>query len=225
MIVSHKANFIFIKTRKTAGTSIEIALSRFCGEDDVITPISPNDEIIRRLTGGKGPSNYEWRPTQKSVVHVSPRVDKFRFFNHMPAAAIRDEIGVVFWDSYYKFCFVRNPWDVVVSRYFFVYRTDPRPPFAEALRCDRRLLDTNYPLYTIDGRVAVDYCGRFERLTSDLHLIGMRLGFGGALLPLPVAKANFRPRGQDYREYYNSADREIVRTRFAKEIEIFGYEW
>ena len=45
MIISHKHKFIFIKTRKTAGTSIELFLSRFCGPEDIITPFqSPENE-------------------------------------------------------------------------------------------------------------------------------------------------------------------------------------
>ena len=47
MIISHEHKFIFLKTRKTAGTSIELALSGLCGPDDIITPISPNDEPLR----------------------------------------------------------------------------------------------------------------------------------------------------------------------------------
>ena len=49
MIVSHKHKFIFVKTVKTAGTSVEIALSRFCGENDIITPIHPPDEELRAV--------------------------------------------------------------------------------------------------------------------------------------------------------------------------------
>ena len=58
MIISHKFKFIFLKTNKTAGASIEIALSKFCGEKDIITPISPEDEQIRRSLGYRGPQNY-----------------------------------------------------------------------------------------------------------------------------------------------------------------------
>lgn len=47
MIISHAHRFIFIKTEKTAGTSLEIALSRYCGSDD-ITPFWEEDEVVQR---------------------------------------------------------------------------------------------------------------------------------------------------------------------------------
>ena len=70
MIISHKYKFIFLKTNKTAGTSIEIALSKFCGPKDVITPISLEDEEIRKELGYRGPQNYlspPWDYTYKGV--------------------------------------------------------------------------------------------------------------------------------------------------------------
>jgi len=45
MIISHKHKFIFIKTRKTAGTSIEIFLSQFCGKNDTLTPIGEGESL------------------------------------------------------------------------------------------------------------------------------------------------------------------------------------
>lgn len=60
MIVSHRHRFIFIKTQKVAGTSVEIALSKFLGPDDVVTPIlDPADEALRRRLGVCGPQNYK----------------------------------------------------------------------------------------------------------------------------------------------------------------------
>jgi hypothetical protein len=58
MIISHKYRTSFIKTAKTAGTSIEMALSRSCGPDDIITPLWKQDEVAKQAMGGRGPQHY-----------------------------------------------------------------------------------------------------------------------------------------------------------------------
>ena len=70
MIISHAHKFIFLKTNKTAGTSIEIALSKFCGPSDIITPISPEDEEMRRKLGYLGSQNYVLPISSYSVYDV-----------------------------------------------------------------------------------------------------------------------------------------------------------
>ena len=59
MIVSHKNRFIFLKTRKTAGSSIEIALSKHCGPEDIITKIAPSEEELRLGLGYRGRQNTQ----------------------------------------------------------------------------------------------------------------------------------------------------------------------
>jgi hypothetical protein len=58
MIISHKHKFIFIKTFKVSGTSMEIALSNYLGKQDIITPINLEDEILRYKKTGIFPKNY-----------------------------------------------------------------------------------------------------------------------------------------------------------------------
>ena len=82
MILSHKYKFIFLKTNKTAGTSIELALSKFCEAEDIITPVTPQDEELRRSLGHPGPQNHcpsfsdysrrDWLVTLRRLKRQSP---------------------------------------------------------------------------------------------------------------------------------------------------------
>jgi len=108
MIISHKHRFVFIKTRKTAGTSMEIALSKYCGPDDIITPISPNDESTRRSLGYRGPQNCEIplsSYSRKAFLKAAYRRRRLSFRNHSSAAFIMKYLDDEKWNSYFKFCF------------------------------------------------------------------------------------------------------------------------
>src|SRR5690554_3175560 len=123
MIVSHKHRFIFIKTRKTAGTSIEIGLSRICGNEDIISPITKVDEKIRASFEGVGPQNYKIPLRSfrsKDIFNSLKRRRLVCFENHMSASDIKYFIGEDIWKSYFKFTFDRNPYDKAVSLYYYL---------------------------------------------------------------------------------------------------------
>lgn len=210
MIVSHEHRFIFVKTRKTAGTSVEIALSRHCGPDDIIAAISPEDEELRRQLGGRGPQH-----------HV---VDGREIHSHARAERIRALVGRDVWRRYFRFSIERNPWDAVVSSYHYHYREDPdrAPSFSEFV--DQVLPTTrwNSPLYRIGGTIAVTEVCRYEHLDEDLERVRRRVGLPP--LELPRAKGGLRD-GRPYRDYYTASEIEQVRTLFAATIEAFGYEF
>lgn len=212
MILSHKNKFIFLKTRKTAGTSIEIALSQFCGDEDIITPISPPDEALRAKLGYRGCQNY-----------LDPRTKEKRFRNHICATKVRDFIGEEIWQKYYKFCFERNPWDKVISFYYYHNKSEPRPSLGEFIFSEKVNVASNYDLYSIDGKIAVDYIGRFENLEQDLEFVCQCLHL--PKLELPQAKTGFRKDRRHYRQVLNAEQRMKIADIFSKEIAYFNYQF
>ena len=215
MIVSHEHRFIFLKTRKTAGTSVEIALSGICGPDDIITPITDTDEELRKANGGRPPQNYT----------APPLTTEGRA--HMPANAVRQVVGADVWERYFKFAIERNPWDAVVSLYYWRIRDITAPQsFEDFVNSGEvpRWASKNAAIYRLQGKVAVDELCRFESLDSDLKGIWSSLGLPGTP-ELPRAKGGFRPREATYRTMYTAETAEHVGAIFASMTDEFGYDF
>lgn len=230
MIVSHEHRLIFLKTRKTAGTSVEIALSDTAGPRDVITAIDPADEEIRQGRGGRGPQNdrlplraYGARKAVKRLLGHPNRA-----YNHMPASEVRRMVGSEMWDGYLKFSIERNPWDAIVSQYHWRNRSVPRerwPTLAEYLTTRHaRLLAHNIDIYSLRGVLAVDHLCRYESLDDDLEQVRRAAGLADALV-LPRAKGDTRTDRGHYREFYSEADRDTVGRMFARTIAATGYRF
>jgi hypothetical protein len=229
MILSHKYKFIFIKTAKTAGTSIEVFLSKQCGPQDIVTPIVPPIQ-------GHQPRNYEGfinpipeildRPGNLfSALHRSI-TNCTKFYNHMPALEVRNRVSADIWNGYFKFCVERNPWDKVLSHYHMhAARAGGALSFDEYLTRGR--FPINYFRYTDrSGRkVIVDRVVRYENLLSDLGEVFARLDvpFDGTLGV--GAKSEYRADRRPYQQVFNNEQRRIVEKAFAKEIELHGYRF
>ena len=229
MIVSHAHRFIFLKTKKTAGTSVELALTELCGPDDVITPLTEIDEA-RRL-GGRGAQNWRlhgWWGSKRPLFRrrwFKYSAADYGFYNHMPAIEARALIDDEVWRSYFKFAFDRNPWDRQVSFYHHRYRNEKVPPsFACFMHDDPRARINNYDIYSIEGGVAVDFIGRYEHLEDDLKVALDRVGLC-LKTELPHAKATFRRTNLPYRNYYDNDTRAIVAQWYAREIALLNYEF
>ena len=199
MIISHKHRFIFVKTLKTAGTSIEVFLSQHCGPLDVLTPIIP---------------------------HVEPHLPRNHdgYYNHMPAAEIRDRIEPTAWRSYFKFCVERNPWDKTLSYYHMMNVRQ-----GGGLTLEQFLAGSDFPInhpkYTDprDGRIIVDRVLCYERLIDDLTGVfrDLDIPFGGSLGV--NAKSEYRTDLRPYRDVYSATQAERVRQVFTQEMRLHGY--
>ncbi len=229
MIVSHRHKFIFIKTKKTAGTAIEAALSELCGPSDVITPYREESEQDRK---GLSPQNYriehKLKPKRPLLRKILMRPERYYhtsvgFYEHMPAWQVRDYVGEEVWRSYFKFAFDRNPWDRQVSWYLDKTRWRRTRPSFERFMASRRHYVDNYQLYTIERALAVDFLGRYERLEEDLN---KALALAGVGRTLKIPRTNITPNKdetRDYRSYSSPETRAIVAEWYQSEIALLGY--
>lgn len=230
MIISHKHRFIFLKTRKTASTSIEISLSRYCDDIDILTPIAPKDEEIRSVFAG-GPQNYQGyfnpfpelidKNTESSIRSLKDFLKKRKYYNHLAAKKVRNRLGTKRWNSYFKFCFERNPWEKTISHFYWKNRE-----FQRYSSMDDYLAAGdycyNYPIYTLNHEIAVDFIGRYEQLEEDLDYVCRRIGlpFDGWL---PNAKAGIRKDKRDFRDILNENQKRKIENIFSIERQLCGY--
>ena len=227
MIINHRYRFIFLKTVKTAGTSVEIALSKFCTPADVVTPISDEDEQLRRELGYQGPVNYRL-PLRKYSLRDWARLllkrRRLEFYNHAPAKFVRQHVDRDVWDTYFKFTVERNPFDKVVSQYYWDYRGEPPLPLDEWVRRGRGSRIRAFDIYSINGEVAVDRILRYEKLREELGAIARHLGLPEPL-QLPRAKGAFRKDRRPYREIMGEEARRTLAEVYARELALLDYSF
>jgi hypothetical protein len=132
-------------------------------------------------------------------------------------------VGEEIWDSYYKFCIERNPFDKAVSLYHWKGRKGGNLSISEFLATTPRSLSNAY-LYMIDGKPALDRIVRFERLNDELEEVRQHIGLPEPL-DLPHLKSGYRPKKSHYRDVLSAEDRALVERVCAAEIELLGYEF
>lgn len=241
--------------RKAAGSSIAASLAPFLGPADLhlgtwpealAEGVWPNRrawlDLLHPAAGASFAGRWLRRPqrwaTRTHVVDAlngAQRLKYRRALGHSPehafAAAVR-AFDPHAWRDYFKFCFVRNPYDRAVSDYRWrTAKTGARSiGFDEFLaRMERRDFSNpvvprhfdNWPIYTIGDRIAVDFVGRFETLEADLDRVFEHIGLARPGLPHTKSMQRARP----YRDWYGSDERARVERLFGREIREFGYRF
>ncbi|KIC19306.1 hypothetical protein [Leisingera sp. ANG-DT] len=219
MIICHPLKLIFIKTKKVGGTSFEIALSSFCDDTSVITPVSPEDEETRAGLGYPGAQNHQ-RQTWPDGTETEGD-----FYNHIPAAEAKALIPQDIWDSYTKVTIWRDPYDAVISRYYWEMAETESLNFGLFVHKFYGMLTENVQIAPLEGSAAPDVFLRYEHLEEDIAALGVE-GLWERFSSLR-AKEGVRPRtGTDaatlYARYPGAAD--VVAEQCADEIRKFGYK-
>ena len=231
MLVSHAYRFIFIKPRKTAGTSVELALSPILAAGDMATPIEPEEEPLRQVADG----------VQVGLI----RENGARLRDHSPLAMLWKALPET--RTYRVATMTRNPWDRAVSQFFWSHRkTDMRTRPADTQRAAfnvwtrkwgprtwldpllgrkrQRALDASQ-LYWVNGACRAHFAVRFEYLAEDLLHLGDWLDLPRTPCMSDVAKSGIRPKQAGWISLFDGPTRDLVARECANEIAIFGYDF
>lgn len=220
MLVSHRHQFIYTKTKKTAGTSVEIYF------EDACLPLSHG---LERL----GPT--ETIITPSGIIGHRGRTVDHMWFNHMSAKLILEYIGTETWNRYFKFCVIRNPFDKIVSFWWGNMGPDNRQYYKDkdfsAIKRDFLAqlgeiasLIVDRDTYLIDGSVCVDFFIRHERLLEGLSHVCQKIEYPFRPEKLGQYKTNRRQSNRRFTDYYDNAAVNIVKSLFSWELEYFNYD-
>lgn len=205
MIVSHKHRFIFFAVPKTATHTIREALRPHLGSDDWEQQVLFGQQFLPV-------------PELASLGH-----------GHISVREIRPHLDARQWRDYFKFGFVRNPFDRFVSICFFLNRGNahfahtarafmkdrlPRPRFQQRVLVRPQYLQ----LCTDDDRLALDFVGRYEDLQRSFDFICEQIGIPNTQLGSKNASEHAA-----YRDYYDDELQRMVASFYAADLRHFNY--
>ncbi|MCP4128841.1 MAG: hypothetical protein GY753_17560 [Gammaproteobacteria bacterium] len=157
------------------------------------------------------------------------------YLEHIPPFFLRMKLSKEVWNSYYKFSFVRNTWDMVISDLFWnklipdniehITVHDVNNLYENQKQYRRGIIwrDTREQhsfLADKDGKLLIDHVGKFERIQDDFNEICEHIGLKVEHLP----KLNAR-RHKPFRQYYTHETIEEVRRLWRRDIEKFEFKF
>jgi hypothetical protein len=212
MIISNSKKFVFLKTRKTAGSSIQVALSTQCNPSkDIITGSNIKDGILDES------HSAGWNMDKFFTTHPHPPIEQVKHY-------LKDK-----WGGCFKFAFIRNPFDIAVSRYHWDIKgksnkCTSKEGFNKWVKTYKKdsWQDEQWRYIYVNGKNELDFIGKYENLTQDYNLICNKIGIEPP--ELGFQKSGFRDKTH-YSEYYDEESIEIIGQYFKKDLKLFNYQF
>ena len=195
MIISHTKKFIYFKIGKTAGTSTEMFFEQFCDK---------NIDIVG------------WRGEP-------PIPEGTTFWNHMKPCHVKPHVTKQQWESYFKFANIRNTWDRMVSKFFWMKKRDTidsNSTFYDFIN-SQFPIENLYKHYQCKQNIMNTFIS-FENLKEDIQYVCDKLNIKANITNLPHVHQTDH---KNYREYYTEETKNIVLNRYKDEINFFKYDF
>jgi hypothetical protein len=210
MILSHDKKFIYIHVYKVAGTSIRTALQKY---DDLAT------------------TDFPWHQNMKFWLGKRSQIFSIWSIDHIKVNTVKKYLPEDVFNKYYKFTFIRNPWDWQVSLYHYMlqWKEHPQHKLIRGMKTFDEYIEwrinEDFELqkdFICDskGKNLMNFVGRFENLQEDFNKACEEIGIPQVSLPkVNTSKHRF------YKEYYNKHTRDLIYNAFKKDIELFNYDF
>lgn len=206
MLISDSHQFIFVHVRKAAGSSIR----------DTLEPLS----IVK-------PTDT-WSKIKSRFLKTEKDYKKYAFRQHDDINVAKRLMPPELFEAYFKFAFVRNPMERLVSEYEFIRRRPDHGRYSKVIKMDFK----NYIVYQSkrydahqinmladkNGNLLMDFIGKFENLYEDWGRVTDKLGIENKQLT-HRKKAGIK----DYDSYYDDETRALVSDLWKRDIVAFGY--
>ena len=225
MLLSREKKFIFLKTYKTASTSIEFLLRDYCGT----VPESfykKSEDVLPSIVSDRGIITHSHSLTKLVEQH------RDYFWDHITAEELKSKLDEHTWRNYFKFCVVRNPYEKFFSLLVFsVVQTFGKFSIKRAQELMQYIMQRNARInwfdsnvYLMDEKPCVDAVIRYENLREDLNKVL-------AVLDIPFREENFPRINSEYMQknfdiklFYTDEMIQFIKQKYWFEIETFGYE-
>lgn len=210
MLISHSHKFVFIHVYKVAGSSVRGVLNPYAA-----------------ISWRQSTLEDKW----KGLTHIGSKSFSTQFGGHDKARDLKEHFPAKWFKDYYKFAFVRNPWDWQVSLYLFGlkdkshYQHELFKSFANFEEyLDWRIAEDLHlqKEFVVDesGKLLVDYIGRLENLHEDFKHICKEINIPQVNLP-HLNKSN----SKKYQNFYNEKTKLKLADAFKEDIEYFNYSY
>jgi hypothetical protein len=206
MKISDSHKFIFVHIRKAAGSSIRDTL-------EPLSLIKPTDN---------------WSKIKSRFLRMEKDYRKYAFRQHDDINVAKRIMPPQLFESYFKFAFVRNPWDRLVSEYEFIRRRPDHGRHSKVMKMgfekyivyQSKRFDAHQINMLADknGNLLMDFIGKFENLHDDWNRVTDKLGIKNKELT-HRKKAGIK----DYNSYYTDESHALVSELWKRDIEAFGY--
>ena len=221
MLISNSKKFIFIHIPKNAGQSITNAFFQFC--------LGNKGRFATDIIGAR---NYI-KINTKLMQYFNFSFYDHPFKDHERATKVKQVLGPSY-SSYFKFAFVRNPWDWIFSHYTYTMKNvrHYRHSFVKnnlknfdeyvEYECSKGMheqYNQNGFIFDSSGNQLVDFIGKFENIQNDFQNICNQLDID----------ANIKHFNQSnklsYRDHFSKRSKDLVKDYYYKDIELFDYKF